>query len=195
MTLVGADVTYSQSSPRDNLSPDTSLVTSFDEKIETSPVSIQCQLNATICSPYENKVNITVVDTSPYLQQKAQQQALLTVKPIVKQKTPVKVSNATILAPQPYSPTISHEDLMAQAGISPDQYQYADYIVEHESGWNPTAYNSIGACSLVQALPCSKIGNDWRDPVTALRWGNQYVLARYGSWYQAYLFKLSHGWY
>ncbi len=82
---------------------------------------------------------------------------------------------------------------MARAGIAPGDYQYVDYIVGKESGWNPTARNaSSGAYGLCQALPGTKMasaGSDWQtNPVTQLRWCNSYATARYGSWAAAYNF-------
>lgn len=65
-----------------------------------------------------------------------------------------------------------------------------------EASWNPNAVNkSSGACGLAQALPCSKIGDGWNDPVTALKWMNTYVHQRYGGWSQAVSFHDSHNWY
>ena len=98
-----------------------------------------------------------------------------------------------VQAPRAYSG--SHADWMSAAGIPSDQWAAAEVLVQRESSWNPNAYNSIGACSLVQALPCSKIPGDWHDPVTALRWGNGYVLARYGTWNNALAHSYSHNWY
>lgn len=82
------------------------------------------------------------------------------------------------------------------AGIPESDWTYVDYIIQKESGWNPSAKNrSSGACGLVQALPCSKLGSNWSDPVVALRWGDSYAHQRYGSWYQAYQFWLkNHYW-
>lgn len=86
--------------------------------------------------------------------------------------------------------------LMAAAGISSGDYGYADYIISHESNWNPTAQNASGAYGLCQALPGSKMasaGPDWAtNPVTQLRWCNGYAVGHYGSWYNAYLFWVSH---
>lgn len=89
----------------------------------------------------------------------------------------------------------SHSDLLAAAGIDPSQWASAEWLVDRESGWNPTAYNTEGACSLVQSLPCSKIPGDWTDPVTALTWGQSYVLARYGSWDAALAHSLAYNYY
>ncbi|MEU5127085.1 transglycosylase SLT domain-containing protein [Streptomyces mobaraensis] len=66
------------------------------------------------------------------------------------------------------------------------QFQCFSNIVEHESGWNPTATNaSSGAYGLVQALPASKMasaGADWQtNPATQIKWGLDYMKERYGS--------------
>lgn len=88
------------------------------------------------------------------------------------------------------------QDWLRAAGIPESDWQYADYIVAKESSWNPNAVNpSSGACGLAQALPCSKIGGNWNDPVTALRWQYNYVQARYGGYRGAYEFWLANNWY
>lgn len=88
---------------------------------------------------------------------------------------------------------------MALAGIAPGDYQYADYIISHESGWRPMASGIGGAYGLCQALPGSKMasaGADWAtNPVTQLRWCNGYAVGRYGSWGAAYNHWVSsHNW-
>lgn len=89
---------------------------------------------------------------------------------------------------------------MARAGIAPGDYQYVDYIVSKESGWNPGATNrSSGAYGLCQALPGSKMGSagaDWQtNPVTQLRWCNGYAKSRYGTWAAAYSYwQRNHYW-
>lgn len=91
--------------------------------------------------------------------------------------------------------TGSHSDWMAQAGISESDYTYVDYIISHESSWNPSAINAgSGACGLPQALPCSKLGDNWSNPITALQWANTYATDRYGSWYAAYQFWITNKW-
>lgn len=89
--------------------------------------------------------------------------------------------------------------LMAAAGIGGGDYGYVDFIVSHESNWNPVARNASGAYGLCQALPGSKMssaGADWAsNPVTQLRWCNGYAISRYGSWAAAYNFWVSrHYW-
>jgi hypothetical protein len=99
-------------------------------------------------------------------------------------------------APEPVQQiNASHASLMTAAGIPLSQQGAAEKLVHRESSWNPNAYNSIGACSLVQALPCSKIPGNWRDPVTALRWGHSYVVSRYGNWNVALAHSYNHNWY
>lgn len=89
----------------------------------------------------------------------------------------------------------SHEDWMIAAGIALSDFGYVEFIIQKESGWRPDARNGKeGACGLVQALPCSKLGEDWADPIVALTWGNNYV-SRYGGWSGAYDFWVSHHWY
>lgn len=80
------------------------------------------------------------------------------------------------------------------------QYQAFSKIVEHESGWNPTATNaSSGAYGLVQALPGSKMasaGSDWKtNPETQIKWGLDYMNDRYGSPAEAWNFWQANGWY
>lgn len=102
---------------------------------------------------------------------------------------------------------------MALAGIAPGDYQYADYIISHESGWCPTkAQGQWGGCppyagyvpatggyGLCQSTPGSKMasaGADWAtNPVTQLRWCSGYAKSRYGGWAAAYSHWLStHSW-
>jgi uncharacterized protein YabE (DUF348 family) len=101
---------------------------------------------------------------------------------------------------------------MALAGIAPGDYQYADYIISHESGWCPTkAQGQYGSCppysgsvpsgggyGLCQSTPGSKMasaGADWAtNPVTQLKWCSGYAVGHYGSWGAAYNFWLSHHW-
>lgn len=95
--------------------------------------------------------------------------------------------------------TGSHEHWMKQAGIPASWFSSINYIVTHESGWNPHATNpSSGAYGLPQALPASKLasaGKDWRDnPITQLKWMKNYV-SRYGGGPGAAAFWRSHHWY
>lgn len=96
----------------------------------------------------------------------------------------------------PYGGGGSKSDWLAASNIPSDMWGYADFMVQKESGWNPNAMNkSSGACGLAQALPCSKLGPNWNDPVVALNWMNSYVNGRYGSWQNAYNFWQKNHWY
>ncbi len=90
----------------------------------------------------------------------------------------------------------SHSDWMAAAGIAPEDWSAVEILIHRESTWNPNAVNPYsGACGLVQALPCSKLGPNWNDPVVALIWGDGYVKSRYGGWQQALAHSYANGWY
>ncbi|WP_405712244.1 MULTISPECIES: transglycosylase SLT domain-containing protein [unclassified Streptomyces] len=80
------------------------------------------------------------------------------------------------------------------------QFQCFSNIVQHESGWNPSATNaSSGAYGLVQALPGSKMasaGADWKtNPTTQIKWGMDYMNSRYGSPCGAWSFWQANHWY
>ena len=95
----------------------------------------------------------------------------------------------------PYSGGGAPAEWMAAAGIAQGDWQYVDYIVSRESGWNPNATNSSsGACGLVQALPCSKVPGNGYNPVDNLRWATGYATGRYGSWAGAYNFWVTNHW-
>ena len=90
---------------------------------------------------------------------------------------------------------------MQQVGISPGDYYYVDFIINHEAGWNGvTKWNrgGSGAYGICQALPGGKMvsaGSDWAtNPVTQLRWCNSYAIKRYGSWASAYNFWTINRW-
>jgi uncharacterized protein YabE (DUF348 family) len=97
------------------------------------------------------------------------------------------------------------EAVMAEAGISPSDYPYVDYIASHEGGWCPTKIQGSHACpgymdpsdvpayggyGIFQATPGSKMasaGSDWAtSAVTQIIWATGYADARYGSWEAAY---------
>lgn len=75
-----------------------------------------------------------------------------------------------------------------------DAWYAVRYIAFKESSWNPAAINSIGACGLFQALPCSKLPCSLEDVPCQVRWATNYATQRYGSWHYAYVFWVNHGW-
>lgn len=88
--------------------------------------------------------------------------------------------------------------VLAAAGIPQGSYAQADYVIEHESHWNPAALNSKGCAGLGQACPGSKLINvcpNWKtDPVCQMKFFNKYAVDRYGGWSGAYQHKVSYGW-
>lgn len=89
------------------------------------------------------------------------------------------------------------------------------WIIAHEGGATSVNKSSL-ACGAPQSLPCSKIlsfaGVDMSKynlntyagvkaaistvPLeTQLKWMDRYTISRYGSYMNAYRFKLVHGWY
>ncbi|WP_288225972.1 tape measure protein [uncultured Enterococcus sp.] len=106
-------------------------------------------------------------------------------------------SNSSGKSPKP---TGSHENWMRLAGFKPSEYSAINYIVNHESSWNPSATNaSSGAYGLPQSLPASKLasaGSDWRtNPITQLKWMRNYVNERYGGANGALSFWKRNHWY
>jgi peptidoglycan hydrolase CwlO-like protein len=160
----------------------------FDKQVQTLKAQTKAQHDAEV----EN-LKKTINELNAKLQSKAAEKARLAA--VEAAKTPAVSKVVQSIVPTAQAATSSHTDWMAAAGISPSDYQYVEFIVQKESGWNPSALNrASGACSLAQSLPCSKIGADWQNPVTALRWANSYV-ARYGGWAGAYQHWLQFSWY
>lgn len=108
--------------------------------------------------------------------------------------------------------------IMTAAGVSPSDQDYAAYIINNENAlWCPIRWQGTAGCAdtyyekfpgaesssqvgygLCQATPANKMataGSDWRtNAVTQMKWCASYAVGRYGSWYNAYTFKVTHGW-
>ncbi|MFF8727616.1 transglycosylase SLT domain-containing protein [Streptomyces sp. NPDC015171] len=107
---------------------------------------------------------------------------------------------ALTAAPAHAAPASSAQSVAHQMIPDAAQFNAFSKIVEHESGWNPSATNSSsGAYGLVQALPGSKMasaGADWKtNPATQIKWGLDYMNSRYGSPVKAWSFWQANGWY
>ncbi|AKN69340.1 hypothetical protein QR97_05460 [Streptomyces sp. PBH53] len=109
---------------------------------------------------------------------------------------------ALTAAPAQAAPSSASSAQAIAHKMIPDAAQFNAFskIVEHESGWNPTATNSSsGAYGLVQALPAAKMasaGADWKtNPATQIKWGLDYMNSRYGSPVKAWAFWQANGWY
>ncbi|MFF4183843.1 transglycosylase SLT domain-containing protein [Streptomyces sp. NPDC001691] len=133
--------------------------------------------------------------------------ALSFAAPFTARKKSIAAAGATLLAaagvamaavPAQAAPTSAQA--IAQQMMPSDQFQCFSKIVNHESGWNPSATNSSsGAYGLVQALPGSKMasaGADWQtNPATQIKWGLNYMKERYGSPCGAWNFWQQNSWY
>ena len=79
------------------------------------------------------------------------------------------------------------------------QWSATDYIVDHESGWNPTARNpSSGAFGLFQFLGATKdqyLPDENPDPGVQGQAGKRYIGDRYGTPTAAEEFWKAHNWY
>lgn len=89
-------------------------------------------------------------------------------------------------------------DWIRRAGISDVESAYQ--LIMRESGCQVTADNPTSdAYGIPQSLPGSKMashGSDWAtNPVTQLKWMQDYVNARYGGFAQANAFQLVNSWY
>ena len=83
---------------------------------------------------------------------------------------------------------------------SDEQWAALENLWTRESGWNYKAENpSSGAYGIPQSLPGSKMaaaGKDWRtNPETQIRWGLDYIKARYGGPKRAWAHFQQKNWY
>lgn len=77
-----------------------------------------------------------------------------------------------------------------EAGVTEENLEAAIDLIYRESGCRVDATNpSSGAYGIPQSLPGNKMaafGSDWEtNPVTQIRWMENYVVTRYGGWQQA----------
>ena len=85
-------------------------------------------------------------------------------------------------------------------GWTENDYYAIVQIVNRESSFNPYAVNKkTGSCGLFQAYPCSKMakyGKDYRTNYkTQMKFGFEYIKARYQTPTKAWSFWQSHHWY
>lgn len=98
-------------------------------------------------------------------------------------------------APVLSAPSVSNADLMTQAGIPQDQQQFADYIIQKESGWdfraqNPTS-SAYGLCQTM--LSVHQVSETFKESaLEQLQWCNNYAQRRFGGWGAAYNYWLAH---
>lgn len=119
-------------------------------------------------------------------------------------KQETKASNAPKTASTASIPSVQEafDQLCEEYHLTQEQKNMWSFIIDHESGWNPTNQNpASGAYGLGQALPAGKMapyGDDYMtNPKTQLKWMYAYMTegSRYGSIEAAYNFWLAHNWY
>lgn len=150
------------------------------------------------------KIDEEPITHLPQVTQKAEALAPPKVEP-VQPVEPVK----------PAIPTTPEEQMLA-VGIPQDQWYAVKEILRRESGWCHLKWETqYGACptengqlfaednpnrgyGLCQSTPANKMasaGDDWRtNPVTQLKWCNDYAIRRYGNWHNAYQSWLAKHW-
>lgn len=147
-----------------------------------------------------------LLNGEPPRQVEAEVSPVEVIKAEAKAEAP-KVVDTTSVTPTPTpkpKPTpkklTSKEEIMTAAGIPRSEWAAVDYIISSESGWRHTVWNTTGsgAYGLCQSLPASKMssaGSDYlTNPVTQMKWCNDYAKARYGGWWSAKSFWQSNKW-
>lgn len=91
-------------------------------------------------------------------------------------------------------------NMIFEYGWTEEDYQALVLIVYKESSWRPEAVNKKSkSCGLFQAYPCSKMakyGKDYRTNYkTQMKFGFEYIKARYGNPQSAWVFWQKHHWY
>ena len=92
-----------------------------------------------------------------------------------------------------------HQKIYEYGWTESDYYAIVQ-IINRESSFNPYAVNKkTGSCGLFQAYPCSKMakyGKDYRTNYkTQMKFGFEYIKARYQTPTKAWSFWQSHHWY
>ncbi len=129
----------------------------------------------------------------------------LTAKSLVGQKTLQKptdeviaVGTKRITGNGPAAAQAIARVLLARRGWS-DQYGCLVSMWNRESGWNIHAANPSGAYGIPQSLPGSKMGSagpDWQNNATTqIKWGLDYIAARYHTPCDAWGLWQQQGWY
>ena len=90
--------------------------------------------------------------------------------------------------------------LVADRGWAEDQFGCLESLWTKESGWRWNADNPTSdAYGIPQSLPGSKmasVGSDWAtNPVTQIKWGLDYISARYGTPCSAWAKSRASNWY
>jgi hypothetical protein len=120
------------------------------------------------------------------------------LEPVVAVSFPVPEEVSPVAIPEPPAAPVPPPVVAPISTYSGSGDPSLDWIIQHESGGNPYAMNSIGACGLGQSLPCSKVlgvCGSLDNVACQIEWVRSYCNSRYGSTYNAYLFWQANNWY
>jgi hypothetical protein len=126
--------------------------------------------------------------------------AMIVAEPIVQATKPAKTRAPAITAEKgtpEYWRQVAHRIAVNEYGYSEEDWKKLDYIIQHESHWNPAAVNPSGAFGIPQIMPKAhpdalKLKD---DPLGQIYWLFNYIENRYGGIDNAYRFKITNGWY
>ena len=86
--------------------------------------------------------------------------------------------------------------ILAAKGYTGDEWGCFDFIIRHESGWNPNAQNpSSGTYGLGQSMSEQNNPDYRNDPIYQINWALDYMVGRYTSPCGAKAFWDRNGWY
>lgn len=159
--------------------------------------------------PVIAKNEITIASTIKVVKKATKKAKKVVKKKATKKKKVVKKKKYTKAKKVSYGKSYTYNkgemqqfahNLVYQYGWGEDDYYAIVMIVNHESGWRPNAVNKkSGSCGLFQAYPCSKMakyGKDYRTNYkTQMKFGFEYIKARYQTPQKAWAFWQSHHWY
>ena len=145
----------------------------------------------TILDDTTTTIELEVINTNIPRKQKKAKKVLKTTKKTTKKKVSAMNVKASKSEMQEYAKSYIGND---------KEYEAFDFIITHESGWNPNSINKkSNATGLCQSLPGSKMkseGADWKTNYkTQVRWCVKYCQVRYGSIQKAKQFWLKHHWF
>ena len=159
--------------------------------------------------PVIAKNEITIASTMKVAKKTTKKAKKVVKKKTTKKKKVVKKKKYTKAKKVSYGKSYTYNkgemqqyahNLVYQYGWGEDDYYAIVMIVNRESGWRPNAVNKkSGSCGLFQAYPCSKMakyGKDYRTNFkTQMKFGFEYIKARYQTPQKAWAFWQSHHWY
>ena len=170
LIIFGGILEYNFYEKKGNNYESTNIITAlekFDAKTKTSKTSKSKKKKASVKKSSKKKTTRKVKKKK-------------TTKKKAYRKSTKRTSNAEIRELQAYA-----EDLVLnQFGWSQNDFQALVKLWYRESGWNVYAYGN-GCYGIPQARPGKKMksaGKDWKtNGRTQIRWGLNYIAARYGN--------------